>query len=228
MPDYPTISPPPEWAPIAGAAKVTAQWQGWFSELWRALFSTQGTLNPLVAIDMAGAGEDEATNFAGAQKLALSAFAVQQEEPLYPTPTPRDQLAALLMALDLTEMPAGVAYLSQQNIFTNVQSVTPYRANISGAVSIDLAAAASNNLHLTLTGNVSSFALTNPAEAVYNFRFIQDGTGSRTFSGFPAAVKFAGGTAPTFSTTAGAVDFMSAQYGSTEGTYMASFLKGMA
>lgn len=124
----------------------------------------------------------------------------------------------------------GVALLDQANVFTRVQSVTPYRANISGAVSIDLSATArSNNLHLTLTGNVSSFALTNPTDgAVYNIRFIQDGTGSRTFAGFPAAFRFAGGTAPSFSTSAGSVDFLSAQYGSTEGTYMAAFSKGMA
>jgi hypothetical protein len=124
----------------------------------------------------------------------------------------------------------GLALLDQANVFTRVQSVTPYRANISGAVSIDLSATAkSNNLHLTLTGNVSSFALTNPTDgAVYNIRFIQDGTGSRTFAGFPSAFKFAGGTAPTFSTAAGAVDFLSAEYGSTEATYMAAFSKGMA
>jgi hypothetical protein len=124
----------------------------------------------------------------------------------------------------------GVALLDQANVFTRVQGVTPYRANISGAVSIDLSATArSNNLHLTLTGNVSSFALTNPTDgAVYNIRFIQDGTGSRTFAGFPAAFKFAGGTAPTFSTAAGAVDFLSAEYGSTEASYMAAFSKGMA
>lgn len=110
-----------------------------------------------------------------------------------------------------------------------VLGTTPYRANISGAVSIDLTAAASSNLHLTLTGNVSSFALTNPTDgAVYNIRFIQDGTGSRTFAGFPAAFKFPSGTDPTFSTAAGAVDFMSVQYGSTEASYMASFLRGMA
>ncbi len=116
------------------------------------------------------------------------------------------------------------------NVFTNVQAVTPYRASISGAVSIDLAAVAkSNNLHLTLTGNVTSFAVTNPVDgAVYKFRFIQDATGGRTFSGFPAAFKFQGGTAPTFSSTANAVDFMRAEYGSTEATYMADFLKGMA
>lgn len=121
------------------------------------------------------------------------------------------------------------AALASANVFTAQQAVTPYRANISGTVSIDLAATAkSNNLHLTLTGNVTSFALTNPVDgAVYNIRFIQDSTGSRTIT-LPSAFKFAGGTAPTFSTAANAVDFMSAEYGSTESTYMAAFQKGMA
>jgi len=121
------------------------------------------------------------------------------------------------------------AGLASANVFTAQQAVTPYRANISGTVSIDLAATAkSNNLHLTLTGNVTSFALTNPVDgAVYNIRFIQDSTGSRTIT-LPSAFKFAGGTAPTFSTAANAVDFMSAEYGSTEATYMAAFQKGMA
>lgn len=124
---------------------------------------------------------------------------------------------------------SGNAKLADANVFTNQQAVKPYRANISGAVSIDLAATAkSNNLHLTLTGNVTSFALANPIDgAVYNIRFIQDSIGSRTVT-LPGAFKFAGGAAPTFSMAANAVDFLSAEYGSTEGTYMCGFQKGMA
>lgn len=127
------------------------------------------------------------------------------------------------------QLPSGVALKASANVFTQQQAVTPYRANISGAVSIDLAATAmSNNLFLTLNGNVSSFALTNPVDgAVYNIKFIQDATGSRTIS-LPSAFKFAGGTAPTFSTAANAVDFMSAIYGSTSTTYMCAFNTGMA
>lgn len=134
-----------------------------------------------------------------------------------------------LILLIITTLEDSVPFLARANVFTNVQAVTPYRANISGAVSINLTTAASNNLHLTMTGNVTSFALTNPTDgAVYNIRFIQDATGGRTFSGFPAAFKFAGGTAPVFVTTANAVNFLSAEYGSVEGTYMAAFSAGMA
>lgn len=131
---------------------------------------------------------------------------------------------------DLTTSLNGKAGLSLANVFTQQQAVTPYRANISGAVSIDLTAAAkSNNLHLTLTGNVTSFALTNPVDgAVYNIRFIQDSTGGRTVSGLSPSFKFSGGTSPVFSTAANSVDFMSLQYGGVEATYMCSFLHGMS
>jgi len=130
---------------------------------------------------------------------------------------------------DLSTALAAKAGLTLANVFTNQQAVTPYRASITGAVSIDLSATGkSNNLHLTLSGNVTSFALTNPADgAVYNIRWIQ-GTTPFTVAGLPASFKFAGGIAPSFSNTANAIDFMSLEYGSTEGTYMVSFLKGMA
>lgn len=138
---------------------------------------------------------------------------------------------ALSSQSDLNTALAGKAGLSQANVFTQQQSVTPYRSNISGAVSIDLSATAkSNNLHLTLTGNVSSFSLINPVDGcVYNIRFIQDSTGGRTMPTMTGGVfKFSGGTAPTFSTSANAVDFMSMEYGSTEGTYMCAFSAGMS
>lgn len=132
---------------------------------------------------------------------------------------------------DLNTALLARSLIAATNSFTAQQAVTPYRANISGAVSIDLSATAkSNNLHLTLTGNVTSFALTNPVDgAVYNIRFIQDGTGSRTMPTLTGGVfKFSGGTAPVFSTAANAVDFMSMEYGSTENTYMCGFVAGMA
>ncbi len=110
-----------------------------------------------------------------------------------------------------------------------IPSVTPRRLDISGAVSIDLAGAAVANLHLRLTGNVTSFELLNPADGgVYNVRFIQDATGSRTFAPFASAYDFTGGTAPTFTTTANGYDFMCAQWGATEAKFACSFLPGMA
>ena len=107
-------------------------------------------------------------------------------------------------------------------------SVTPYRANVSGAVTVDLSVAASTNLHLTLTGNVTSLALTNPVDGqTYRIR-LYHGASAFTFTGLSSKFKFSGGTAPTWSTTANSVDFISAEYGSTEDTYMTSALTGMA
>ena len=98
---------------------------------------------------------------------------------------------------------------------------TPYRANISGAVSIDLAAIVTRTLHLTLVGNVTSFALTNPTDgALYGIRLIQDATGGRTFSGMPSACKSHNGLRPPYSTGANEVDYHGLHWGATEGTYM--------
>lgn len=148
-------------------------------------------------------------------------------------PDATDSAAGLMSAADKTKLDgisaANLAKTNAANVFTAQQAITPYRANISGAVSIDLAATAkSNNLHLTLTGNVTSFALTNPVDgATYNIRLIQDATGSRTIT-LPSAFKFAGGVAPVFSSAANAVDFVSAEFGATEASYMSAFQRGMA
>ena len=59
---------------------------------------------------------------------------------------------------------------------------------------------------VTLGGNRT---LANPTSLqpgqLYIFRIVQDGTGSRTLA-FGSAFKFPGGTAPTLSTAAGAID----------------------
>jgi hypothetical protein len=131
---------------------------------------------------------------------------------------------------DSSILVSALAQLATANVFTNQQAVTPYRVNISGVVSIDLAATArSNNLHLTLIGNVTSFALTNPVDgAVYNSRLIQDATGGRTFSGLPAAFKVATGSILVYSTAPNAWDFISAEWGATEGSYATAVSTGMA
>lgn len=64
---------------------------------------------------------------------------------------------------------------------------------------------------LTLTGNVT-LTITNPpasgSAGTMTLKLIQDATGSRTVT-WPAAVDWAGGTAPTLSTGANDVDFVS-------------------
>ena len=135
---------------------------------------------------------------------------------------------------DLTDasntFPTNLAKKDVANAFTAQQTVTPYRASITGAVSIDLAATAkSNTLILTLTGNVTSFALTNPVDgAKYSIWLIQDATGGHTMPALPSVMKFSGGTAPTWTTAAAAKDLLCLDYGATEAIYMAAFSPDMS
>ena len=73
----------------------------------------------------------------------------------------------------------------------------------SGAVTFD--AALGNAFQLTLTENVTAITLSNPSPTgkycELIIKMIQDGTGSRTVAGWPAGVKWPGGTAPTITTT---------------------------
>ena len=76
-------------------------------------------------------------------------------------------------------------------------------------------ASLSNAFTVTLGGNRT---LDNPTNLVagftYTFRIVQDATGSRTLA-YGTAYKFPGGTAPTLTTTANAIDYLSC---STDGT----------
>lgn len=91
------------------------------------------------------------------------------------------------------------AYSKQQYA---AQAILTDAANI--AWNLDTAQAAK----VTLGGNRALSAPTNQhAGATYTLLVVQDGTGSRTLS-FDAIYKFAGGTDPTLSTGAGAVDIL--------------------
>lgn len=71
-----------------------------------------------------------------------------------------------------------------------------------------------NHHKSTLTGNVT-YTFTAPGGATtLTLKLVQDATGSRTAT-WPATVKWPGGTAPTLTTTAAAVDFVSCYYDGT-------------
>lgn len=76
----------------------------------------------------------------------------------------------------------------------------------SGSVSLDMKLG--NVYEVTLSGNITSLTLTTPqAGTYYTIAFIQDATGSRTVT-WPSTMKFAGGTTPTLTPTAGAKDVL--------------------
>ena len=74
----------------------------------------------------------------------------------------------------------------------------------SGAITIDYDVG--NAYEISLTENITSITISNwPTSGDYGeiiMKFKQDATGSRTVSGWPAAVKWPGGTAPTITATA--------------------------
>ncbi len=90
----------------------------------------------------------------------------------------------------------------------------------STALTVDWANGLSQTV--TMTGNCV-LTLSNPrAGERYTLVLTQDGTGSRTMT-WPAAVKWAGGTPPTLSTTAAKIDRITLQYSSAGGgIYMAA------
>jgi hypothetical protein len=77
-------------------------------------------------------------------------------------------------------------------------------ASASGVLTLDMAV--SNTFEVELTENVTSVVINNPpATGIYGellIKFKQDTTGGWTVTGWPAAVNWPGGTAPTITTTA--------------------------
>ena len=77
-------------------------------------------------------------------------------------------------------------------------------------IAIDWDNGATQYVTLGATGRTVTFA--NPREGeVYRFIIIQDGTGSRTITTWPT-IKWAGGVAPTLSTTAAYIDIVTLLY----------------
>ena len=78
----------------------------------------------------------------------------------------------------------------------------------SGAVTFDCESG--NSFQVTLTENITAITLSNPpATGKYGeitIKFVQDGTGGWTVAGWPAGVKWAGGSAPTITSAAGSID----------------------
>lgn len=80
----------------------------------------------------------------------------------------------------------------------------------SGTLTLDLTTG--NHFKHTLTANVTSVVISNPSPTgnlcPVTIKFKQDGTGGRTVAGWPSAVKWASGTAPTITATANLTDFL--------------------
>jgi len=99
-----------------------------------------------------------------------------------------------------------VAGLAVAQSFTKAQRGTPVALTDAATIAVDLSLG--NNFTVTLAGNRTLGAPTNVTAGQSGVIVVtQDGTGSRTLA-YNSVYKFAGGTAPTLTTTASAVDVL--------------------
>ncbi|NJK40574.1 MAG: DUF2793 domain-containing protein [Acaryochloridaceae cyanobacterium SU_2_1] len=103
----------------------------------------------------------------------------------------------------------GGVELDSVNVFTKTQTVEPVGLTDGSTIAVD--GSLSNTFTITLGGNRTLGNPTNlQAGAVYNFHVSQDATGGRTLS-YGTAYKFGADGAPTLSTLANEVDWLSFQ-----------------
>jgi hypothetical protein len=110
------------------------------------------------------------------------------------------------VTVTLPDATTTVAGLAVAQSFTKAQRGTPVALTDGSSVAVDLSLG--NNFTLTLAGNRTLAAPTNVTAGQSGVIVVtQDGTGSRTLA-YNSVYKFAGGTAPTLTTTASAVDVL--------------------
>lgn len=122
-----------------------------------------------------------------------------------------------------TRVPASMTDLSagiQGNAHTPPVAVT------FSATAMAVNCALSNVFTTTLTANVTvapTFTSPNDGQTI-NWFLTQDATGSRTMT-WPTSFKWAGGTVPTLSTAANAVDLLVATYRAATGHWYCTLVK---
>ena len=108
--------------------------------------------------------------------------------------------------ITLPDATTTVAGLAVAQSFTKAQRGTVVALTDAATIAVDLSLG--NNFSVTLAGNRTLGAPTNQTAGQSGVIVVtQDGTGSRTLA-YNSVYKFAGGTAPTLTTTASAVDVL--------------------
>jgi hypothetical protein len=133
---------------------------------------------------------------------------------LLPAPTPFYRLGWNEAGDQLVNYAPGGGDSTVVNNWQANQYVTPVALTSGASVAVD--AALSNNFTLLAAHNFTLANPTNLADGmILNFRFKQDGTGSRVAT-WGSKYTFPGGADGVLSTAAGAVDFMSCYYDATD------------
>lgn len=115
-----------------------------------------------------------------------------------------------------------VANGSVKSVLTAAQAVTSGVAVLTYSSSLAVNAALGNHFRVTLTGNVTIGAPSNPTDGQkITFELIQDSTGSRTGS-WNSAFDFGSSTTPTLTTTANKRDLVGFVYSSSASKWLYS------
>jgi hypothetical protein len=124
----------------------------------------------------------------------------------------------------------GITGTATPGLTCTGSAATPVNAIGNSSTAFTLDCTRSNVHTVTMTGNVAggSFTISNPQDGqTVNVFLTQDATGSRTL-GYPAAVKWPGGTAGVLSTAANSVDLLVMTYRSVTGFWYATLTKAFA
>ena len=98
----------------------------------------------------------------------------------------------------------------------NLLPITLASLTYSSTINWDVAGIIATTKTITLTGNITSFTISNPnPNSTYKLIIVQDATGTRTIGGFAGNFKFPAGIAPTLSAAANSVDVITFFYDGT-------------
>lgn len=98
--------------------------------------------------------------------------------------------------------------------------LAPMVVTLADAAAIAVDASLGNDFRVTLGGNRTLAAPSNPADGQsITFEIVQDATGSRTLA-WDAAYRFGSGGAPVLSTAAGAVDLVAFRYSAAKSAWL--------
>jgi hypothetical protein len=117
---------------------------------------------------------------------------------------------AVVLGNNLTSVKADTTHVNSLVAFGQAASLTNSIGSTGGSVTLNWDN--SNIQTLTLTDSITTLTKSNPIDgAVYTLFLTQGGTGGKTVS-WGSDVEWPGGTPPTLSTAAGAVDAVSLVY----------------
>lgn len=110
------------------------------------------------------------------------------------------------------KIPADATF---DTLLSSTASTAPAPYNATGTLGCDFSKALIHEV--TLVGNITSLSFLNPPtrQGIYTVEFVQDATGSRTLAGASSNIKWAGGSAPTLTTTATRRDIFQFRFNGT-------------